>query len=99
MVLCVDHGTHVAGTIGGRAGTSGTVAGTDVALTDLSGVAPGALLGNYNVFPCVGAFQEAAISPSTAGPRTATDSEYFCALSSNSDPDCGSSDELTDYPC
>jgi minor extracellular serine protease Vpr len=53
--LCVDHGTHVAGTIGGRAGTSGTVAGTDVVLTDLSGVAPGVTLGNYNVFPCVGA--------------------------------------------
>ena len=53
--LCVDHGTHVAGTIGGRHGTSGTVAGTDVVLTDLSGVAPGVTLGNYNVFPCVGA--------------------------------------------
>ena len=53
--LCVDHGTHVAGTVGGRAGTSGTVAGTDVVLTDLSGVAPGVTLGNYNVFPCVGA--------------------------------------------
>lgn len=53
--LCFDHGTHVAGTIGGRAGTSGTVAGTDVVLTDLSGVAPGVVLGNYNVFPCLGA--------------------------------------------
>jgi minor extracellular serine protease Vpr len=53
--LCNDHGTHVAGTIGGRAGTSGTVAGTDVVLTDLSGVAPGVTLGNYNVFPCIGA--------------------------------------------
>jgi minor extracellular serine protease Vpr len=52
--LCVDHGTHVAGTIGGRAGTSGPVAETDVVLTDLSGVAPGVLLGNYNVFPCFG---------------------------------------------
>jgi minor extracellular serine protease Vpr len=53
--LCVDHGTHVAGTIGGRAGTSGTVAGTEVVLTDLSGIAPGVVLGNYNVFPCLGA--------------------------------------------
>jgi minor extracellular serine protease Vpr len=53
--LCNDHGTHVAGTIGGRAGTSGTVAGTDVVLTDLSGVAPGVTLGSYNVFPCIGA--------------------------------------------
>jgi len=45
----------VAGTIGGRFGTSGPVAGTDVVLTGLSGVAPGVVLGNYNVFPCVGA--------------------------------------------
>jgi minor extracellular serine protease Vpr len=53
--LCIDHGTHVAGTIGGRDGTSGTVAGTDVVLNGLSGVAPGVVLGNYNVFPCIGA--------------------------------------------
>jgi minor extracellular serine protease Vpr len=53
--LVNDHGTHVAGTIGGRFGTSGTVAGTDVTLTGLSGVAPGATLGNYNVFPGFGA--------------------------------------------
>jgi minor extracellular serine protease Vpr len=53
--LCVDHGTHVAGTIGGRADTTGVVAGTDVVLDDLSGVAPGVVLGNYNVFPCIGA--------------------------------------------
>ncbi|MPZ28144.1 MAG: S8 family serine peptidase [Micromonosporaceae bacterium] len=53
--LVIDHGSHVAGTIGGRFGTSGTVAGTDVTLTDLSGVAPGATLGNYNVFPGIGA--------------------------------------------
>lgn len=53
--LVIDHGTHVAGTIGGRSGTSGTVAGTDVTLTDLSGMAPGVTLGNYNVFPGFGA--------------------------------------------
>jgi minor extracellular serine protease Vpr len=52
--LFFDHGTHVAGTVGGRAGTSGTVAGTTVVLTDLSGVAPGVTLGNYNVFPGFG---------------------------------------------
>jgi minor extracellular serine protease Vpr len=52
--LCDAHGTHVAGTIGGRAGTSGTVARTDVVLTGLSGVAPGVVLGNYNAFPCAG---------------------------------------------
>ncbi|MGH2378771.1 MAG: S8 family serine peptidase [Candidatus Limnocylindria bacterium] len=55
LELCVDHGTHVAGTVAGRAGTSGKVTGTEVVITDLSGVAPGALLGNYNVFPCIGA--------------------------------------------
>jgi minor extracellular serine protease Vpr len=54
-LLVNDHGTHVAGTIGGRFGTSGTVAGTDVTLTGLSGVAPGVSLGNYNVFPGIGA--------------------------------------------
>jgi minor extracellular serine protease Vpr len=53
--LFFDHGTHVAGTIGGRFNTSGTVAGTDVVLTGLSGVAPGVTLGNYNVFPGFGA--------------------------------------------
>jgi minor extracellular serine protease Vpr len=53
--LVNDHGTHVAGTIGGRFDTSGTVEGTDVTLTGLSGVAPGVTLGNYNVFPGFGA--------------------------------------------
>lgn len=40
-----SHGTHVAGTIAGRAGTAAPSA------SGLSGVAPGAWLGNYNVFP------------------------------------------------
>jgi minor extracellular serine protease Vpr len=42
-----SHGTHVAGTIAGKAGTIATGAGEE----SLSGVAPGAYLGNYNVFP------------------------------------------------
>ncbi|MBA4492722.1 S8 family serine peptidase [Paenactinomyces guangxiensis] len=44
-----SHGTHVAGTIAGKAGykdPTGLAGGT------LSGVAPKAYLGNYNVFPC-----------------------------------------------
>jgi minor extracellular serine protease Vpr len=41
-----SHGTHVSGTIAGKAGTKPTL-GTKT----LSGVAPGAYLGNYNVFP------------------------------------------------
>jgi minor extracellular serine protease Vpr len=40
-----SHGTHVSGTIAGRAGTNAPMA------SDLSGVAPGAYLGSYNVFP------------------------------------------------
>lgn len=40
-----DHGTHVSGTIAGRAGTDAPSDG------GLSGVAPGAYLGSYNVFP------------------------------------------------
>jgi subtilisin family serine protease len=39
------HGTHVAGTVAGVSGT------TDQLGNDVSGVAPAALLGNYNVFP------------------------------------------------
>lgn len=41
-----SHGTHVAGTVAGKAGTE-----TDLDDKTLSGVAPGAYLGNYNVFP------------------------------------------------
>jgi minor extracellular serine protease Vpr len=41
-----SHGTHVSGTIAGKAGTMPTLGNSP-----LSGVAPGAYLGNYNVFP------------------------------------------------
>src|SRR6266540_3647748 len=44
-----EHGTHVAGTVAGVTGKTATVEG--VAIDDLSGIAPGAWLGNYNVFP------------------------------------------------
>lgn len=44
-----EHGTHVAGTIAGVTGKTAVVHG--VAIDDLSGIAPGAWLGNYNVFP------------------------------------------------
>ena len=44
-----DHGTHVAGTIAGLTGVDAVVEG--VPIDDMSGVAPGAWLGNYNVFP------------------------------------------------
>jgi minor extracellular serine protease Vpr len=44
-----DHGTHVAGIVAGVTGKTATVQG--VAIDDMSGVAPGAWLGNYNVFP------------------------------------------------
>lgn len=53
-LLAFDHGTHVAGTVAGKYGTTGTVQGTDVAISGLSGVAPKALLGDYNVFPGFG---------------------------------------------
>jgi subtilisin family serine protease len=44
-----DHGTHVAGTVACNFGTPAPVNG--VATYDMSGVAPRAMLGNYNVFP------------------------------------------------
>ena len=45
-----SHGTHVAGTAACNFETPAEVAGTDIDY-DPSGVAPAALLGNYNVFP------------------------------------------------
>lgn len=45
-----DHGTHVAGTVACNYQTPATVAGVDIPYA-MSGVAPKALLGNYNVFP------------------------------------------------
>ncbi|MGH2492198.1 MAG: S8 family serine peptidase, partial [Candidatus Limnocylindria bacterium] len=44
-----DHGTHVAGTVAGQFGTTATVEGVEI--PGLSGVAPAAKLGDYNVFP------------------------------------------------
>jgi minor extracellular serine protease Vpr len=44
-----DHGSHTSGTIAGVTGKTATVQG--VAIDDMSGIAPGAWLGNYNVFP------------------------------------------------
>ena len=44
-----DHGTHTAGTAAGVTGHDAVVQG--VTVDDMSGVAPGAWLGNYNVFP------------------------------------------------
>ncbi len=44
-----DHGTHVAGTVAGVTGKTAVVEGVEI--DDMSGVAPGAWLGNYNVFP------------------------------------------------
>jgi subtilisin family serine protease len=45
-----EHGTHVAGTVACNLDTPATVSGVDIPY-DMSGVAPAALLGNYNVFP------------------------------------------------
>src|SRR5438552_911290 len=44
-----DHGTHTAGDAAGVAGKTAVVNG--VSIDDISGIAPGAFLGNYNVFP------------------------------------------------
>src|SRR4029078_4539481 len=44
-----SHGSHTAGTAAGVTGKTATVEG--VAIDDMSGIAPGAWLGNYNVFP------------------------------------------------
>jgi len=46
-----DHGTHVSGTIAGVNGTTAPAKGKTPAVAGLSGVAPKAFLGNYNVFP------------------------------------------------
>jgi subtilisin family serine protease len=45
-----SHGTHVAGTVACNAGMPATVQGVAIPYA-ISGVAPRALLGNYNVFP------------------------------------------------
>lgn len=45
-----DHGTHVAGTVACNIGTTAIVDGVTIPHT-ISGVAPAALLGNYNIFP------------------------------------------------
>ncbi|GAA4437570.1 S8 family serine peptidase [Actinokineospora soli] len=45
-----DHGTHVAGTAACNLDTPATVRGVDIPY-DVSGVAPAAQVGNYNVFP------------------------------------------------
>jgi len=44
-----DHGTHTAGIAAGVTGKTAVVQG--VSIDDMSGIAPGAWLGNYNVFP------------------------------------------------
>src|SRR5216110_367836 len=44
-----DHGTHTAGIAAGVTGKTAVVNG--VSIDDMSGIAPGAWLGNYNVFP------------------------------------------------
>jgi minor extracellular serine protease Vpr len=52
-LLAFDHGTHVSGTVAGNGNTTATVSG--VTITGLSGIAPKAWLGDYNVFPGFGA--------------------------------------------
>jgi minor extracellular serine protease Vpr len=44
-----DHGTHTAGIAAGVTGKTAVVNGVNI--NDMSGIAPGAWLGNYNVFP------------------------------------------------
>jgi subtilisin family serine protease len=44
-----DHGTHTAGIAAGVTGQTAVVNGVNI--DDMSGIAPGAWLGNYNVFP------------------------------------------------
>jgi len=44
-----DHGTHTAGIAAGVTGKTAVVNG--VSIDDMSGIAPGSWLGNYNVFP------------------------------------------------
>jgi subtilisin family serine protease len=44
-----DHGTHTAGIAAGVTGKTAVV--NSVSISDMSGIAPGAWLGNYNVFP------------------------------------------------
>ena len=44
-----SHGTHVAGTAAGVTGKTAIVEGVEI--DNMSGVAPGAWIGNYNVFP------------------------------------------------
>jgi minor extracellular serine protease Vpr len=44
-----DHGTHTAGIAAGVTGQTAVV--NSVSIDDMSGIAPGAWLGNYNVFP------------------------------------------------
>jgi minor extracellular serine protease Vpr len=46
-----DHGTHVSGTIAGVNGTPAPARDGLPAVSGLSGIAPKAFLGNYNVFP------------------------------------------------
>jgi subtilisin family serine protease len=46
-----DHGSHTAGIAGGIFNPSLNAVVNGVLINDMSGVAPGAFLGNYNVFP------------------------------------------------
>jgi len=46
-----EHGTHVSGTIAGVSGTNAAASATTPAVNGLTGIAPKAFLGNYNVFP------------------------------------------------